>query len=210
MQYLDILEKHLIVKGGGVKLDLSYDFFTPHTPVIELYEYVIHYAKGVDPKLYEKLIQSEGEEARKNLNLIKLAAIEKVYENLKSLIVSKEFQEALWEKLHIDGFYDKSIFVFIDPNNIEKHTDRIFMYIKYNAIVDIRDIIDEVGELCDGERENLVYNIQEHVKDSVKETIKMFEEEIFEPLPLIEAGDSRFISLATYYLHEPHIGSFQP
>lgn len=174
MQYLDILEKHLIVKGGGVKLDLSYDFFTPHTPVIELYEYVIHYAKGVDPKLYEKLIQSEGEEARKNLNLIKLAAIEKVYENLKSLIVSKEFQEALWEKLHIDGFYDKSIFVFIDPNNIEKHTDRIFMYIKYNAIVDIRDIIDEVGELCDGERENLVYNIQEHVKDSVKETIKMF------------------------------------
>ena len=173
MQYLDILEKHLIVKGGGVKLDLSYDFFTPHTPVIELYEYVIHYAKGMDPKLYEKLIQSEGEEARKNLNLIKLAAIEKVYENLKSLIVSKEFQEALWEKLHIDGFYDKSIFVFIDPNNIEKHTDRIFMYIKYNAIVDIRDIIDEVGELCDGERENLVYNIQEHVKDSVKETIKM-------------------------------------
>lgn len=179
MQYLDILEKHLIVKGGGVKLDLSYDFFTPHTPVIELYEYVIHYAKGMDPKLYEKLIQSEGEEARKNLNLIKLAAIEKVYENLKSLIVSKEFQEALWEKLHIDGFYDKSIFVFIDPNNIEKHTDRIFMYIKYNAIVDIRDIIDEVGELCDGERENLVYNIQEHVKDSVKETIKMFEEEIY-------------------------------
>lgn len=140
MQYLDILEKHLIVKGGGVKLDLSYDFFTPHTPVIELYE--------------------------------------KVYENLKSLIVSKEFQEALWEKLHIDGFYDKSIFVFIDPNNIEKHTDRIFMYIKYNAIVDIRDIIDEVGELCDGERENLVYNIQEHVKDSVKETLKMFEEKI--------------------------------
>lgn len=140
MQYLDILEKHLIVKGGGVKLDLSYDFFTPHTPVIELYE--------------------------------------KVYENLKSLIVSKEFQEALWEKLHIDGFYDKSIFVFIDPNNIEKHTDRIFMYIKYNAIVDIRDIIDEVGELCDGERENLVYNIQEHVKDSVKEALKMFEEKI--------------------------------
>ena len=142
MEYIDALERHLIVKGGGVKLDLS-------------------------------------EEARKNLNLIKLAAIEKVYENLKSLIVSKEFQEALWEKLHIDGFYDKSIFVFINPNNIEKHTDRIFMHIKYNAIVDIRDIIDEVGELCDGERKNLVYNIQEHVKDSVKETIKMFEEEIY-------------------------------
>ena len=35
----------------------------------------------------------------------------------------------------------------------------------------------------------------------------------FELLPLslrLEVGDSRFISLATYYLHEPHIGSFQP
>jgi hypothetical protein len=31
------------------------------------------------------------------------------------------------------------------------------------------------------------------------------------PLSLrLEVGDSRFISLATYYLHEPHIGSFQP
>jgi hypothetical protein len=27
---------------------------------------------------------------------------------------------------------------------------------------------------------------------------------LFEPLPLIEVGDSRFISLVTYYLHEPH------
>jgi hypothetical protein len=143
MQYLDMLERHLIIKGGCVKLDLL-------------------------------------EEARKNLNLIKLAAIEKVYENLKSLIVSEEFQEALWEKLHEDGFYDKSIFVFINPNNIEKHTDRIFMYIKYNAIVDIRDIIDEVGELCDGERENLEAHVKDSVKDSVKETIKMFEEEIWE------------------------------
>lgn len=31
-----------------------------------------------------------------------------------------------------------------------------------------------------------------------------------ELLHLIEGGDSRFVGLATYYLHGPHIGPFQP
>ncbi len=105
----------------------------------------------------------------------------KLLEILRNLVTTNEFQIILWEKLHKTDF-DKSIFVFISPENISivqniSMQKEIIIYSNYNAIVDIRDI-DEEGELCDGEQENIVYDIQEHVKDSIKEALKMFEEEI--------------------------------
>ena len=50
----------------------------------------------------------------------------------------------------------------------------------------------------------------EKQNELIDEMNKLISDLVIEPLPLIEVGDSRFISLATYYLHEPHIGSFQP
>jgi len=136
MEYIDVLERHLVIENERIELHLPFEFF---------------------PKVMGKY---------------------KLLEILRRLVTTSEFQIVLWEKLHKETDFDKSIFLFISPKDISMK-DEINMYINYNAIVDIRDIIDEVGELCDGERENLVYYIQEHVKDSVKETIKMFEEEIY-------------------------------
>ena len=125
MEYIDALERHLVIENERIELHLPFEFF----PQLEI---------------------------------------------LRRLVTTSEFQVILWEKLHKEtDDFDKSIFLFISPEDISMK-DEINMCVNYNAIVDIRDIIDEVGELCDGERENLVYNIQEHVKDSVKETIKMF------------------------------------
>lgn len=142
MEYIDALERHLVIENKRIKLHLPFEFF----PQMGKY---------------------------------------KLLETLRRLVTTSEFQIVLWEKLHKETDFDKSIFLFISPEDISiapkdiSMKDEINMYVNYNAIVDIRDIIDEVGKLCDGERENLVYNIQEHVKDSVKETIKMFEEEIY-------------------------------
>ena len=133
MEYIDALERHLVIENK--RIELHFEFF----PQMGKY---------------------------------------KLLEILRRLVTTSEFQIVLWEKLHKETDFDKSVFLFISPEDISVK-DEINMYVNYNAIVDIRDIIDEVGELCDGERENLVYNIQEHVKDSVKETIKMFEEEIY-------------------------------
>lgn len=121
MEYIDALERHLVIENKRIELHLPFEFFP----------------------------------------------------QIRRLVTTSEFQIVLWEKLHKETDFDKSVFLFISPEDISVK-DEINMYINYNAIVDIRDIIDEVGELCDGERENLVYYIQEHVKDSVKETIKMF------------------------------------
>ena len=103
----------------------------------------------------------------------------KLLEILRRLVTTSKFQIVLWEKLHKETDFDKSVFLFISPEDISVKDDEINMYINYNAIVDIRDIIDEVGELCDGERENLEEHVKDSVKESVKETIKMFEEEIY-------------------------------
>ena len=139
MEYIDALERHLVIENKRIELHLPFEFF----PQMSKY---------------------------------------KSLEILRRLVTTSEFQVILWEKLHKEtDDFDKSIFLFISPEDISMK-DEINMCVNYNAIVDIRDIIDEVGELCDGERENLVYNIQEHVKDSVKETIKMFEEEIYKHL----------------------------
>jgi len=47
------------------------------------------------------------------------------------------------------------------------------------------------------------------MRESFAERPYMHKPHFFEPLHLtlrLEGGDSRFVSLATYYLHEPHIG----
>ena len=129
MEYIDALERHLVIENKRIELHLPFEFF----PQMGKY---------------------------------------KLLEILRRLVTTSEFQIVLWEKLHKETDFDKSVFLFISPEDISVK-DEINMYVNYNAIVDIRDIIDEVGELCDGERENLVYNIQEHVKDSVKETLNL-------------------------------------
>lgn len=184
MEYIDVLERHLVIENERIELHLPFEFF-PQVEPNYLYNSILEYAKEMGNELYKTLTESEGEERRKIIALIKVMGKYKLLEILRRLVTTSEFQIVLWEKLHKETDFDKSIFLFISPEDISiapkdiSMKDEINMYVNYNAIVDIRDIIDEVGELCDGERENLVYYIQEHVKDSVKETIKMFEEEIY-------------------------------
>jgi len=186
MEYIDVLGRHLVIENERIELHLPFEFF-PQVEQNYLYNSILEYAKETDDEVYEKLTESKGEERRKIIDLIKVMGKYKLLEILRHLATTSEFQFVLWEKLHKPDF-DNSIFLFILPEDINiaskdiRMNDEINMCVNYNAIVDIRDIIDEVGELCDGERKNLVYNIQEHVKDSVKETIKMFEEEISETL----------------------------
>lgn len=177
MEYIDALERHLVIENKRIELHLPFEFF-PQVEPNYLYNSILEYAKEMGNELYKTLTESEGEERRKIIALIKVMGKYKLLEILRRLVTTSEFQIVLWEKLHKETDFDKSVFLFISPEDISVK-DEINMYVNYNAIVDIRDIIDEVGELCDGERENLVYYIQEHVKDSVKETIKMFEEEIY-------------------------------
>lgn len=177
MEYIDALERHLVIENKRIELHLPFEFF-PQVEPNYLYNSILEYAKEMGNELYKTLTESEGEERRKIIALIKVMGKYKLLEILRRLVTTSEFQIVLWEKLHKETDFDKSVFLFISPEDISMK-DEINMFVNYNAIVDIRDIIDEVGELCDGERENLVYNIQEHVKDSVKETIKMFEEEIY-------------------------------
>jgi len=188
MEYIDVLGRHLVIENERIELHLPFEFF-PQVEQNYLYNSILEYAKETDDEVYEKPTETEGEERRKIIDLIKVMGKYKLLEILRHLATTSEFQFVLWEKLHKTDF-DNSIFLFILPEDINivpkdiNMNDEINMCVNYNAIVDIRDIIDEVGELCDGERENLVYNIQEHVKDSIKETIKMFEEEIHKHLTI--------------------------
>lgn len=187
MAYMDALERHLVIENERIEVHLPFEFF-PQVEPNYLYNSILEYAKETDDEVYEKLTESEGEERRKIIDLIKVMGKYKLLEILRHLVTTSEFQIVLWEKLHKETDFDKSIFLFILPEDISiapkdiSMNDEINMYVNYNAIVDIRDIIDEVGELCNGEQENIVYDIQEHVKDSVKEALKMFEVEISETL----------------------------
>jgi len=186
MEYIDALGRHLVIENERIELHLPFEFF-PQVEQNFLYTSVLEYAKETDDEVYEKLTESEGEERRKIIDLIKVMGKYKLLEILRHLATTSEFQFVLWKKLHKTDF-DNSIFLFILPEDINiapkdiSMNDEINMCVNYNAIIDIRDIIDEVGELCNGEQENIVYDIQEHVKDSVKEALKMFEVEISETL----------------------------
>lgn len=184
MKYIDVLGRHLVIENERIEVHLPFEFF-PQVEPNYLYTSVLEYAEETDDEIYEKLTKSEGEERRKIIDLIEVMCRYELLEILRNLVTTSEFQIVLWEKLHKD--FDKSIFVFVSPENISivqniSMQKEIIIYSNYNAIIDIRDIIDEVGELCNGEQENIVYDIQEHVKDSVKEALKMFEVEISETL----------------------------
>ena len=186
MKYIDVLERHLVIENERIEVHLPFEFF-PQVEPNYLYTSVLEYAEETDDEVYEKLTKSECEERRKIIDLIEVMCRYELLEILRNLVTTSEFQIVLWEKLHKDTDFDKSIFVFVSPENISivqniSMQKEIIIYSNYNAIIDIRDIIDEVGELCNGEQENIVYDIQEHVKDSVKEALKMFEVEISETL----------------------------
>ena len=186
MKYIDVLGRHLVIENERIEVHLPFEFF-PQVEPNYLYTSVLEYAEETDDEIYEKLTKSEGEERRKIIDLIEVMCRYELLEILRNLVTTSEFQIVLWEKLHKDTDFDKSIFVFVSPENISivqniSMQKEIIIYSNYNAIIDIRDIIDEVGELCNGEQENIVYDIQEHVKDSVKEALKMFEVEISETL----------------------------
>lgn len=139
MEYIDALERHLVIEDKRIEL---------HLPLFEFFPQMGKY---------------------------------KLLEILRRLVTTSEFQIVLWEKLHKETDFDKSVFLFISPEDISMK-DEINMFVNYNAIVDIRDIIDEVGELCDAERESIVYDIQDLIKDSVKDTLHLFEGDFYDAI----------------------------
>ncbi|HOL87510.1 MAG TPA: hypothetical protein PLK32_09155, partial [Defluviitoga tunisiensis] len=87
MEYIDVLERHLVIENERIELHLPFEFF-PQVEPNYLYNSILEYAKEMGNELYKTLTESEGEERRKIIALIKVMGKYKLLEILRRLVTT--------------------------------------------------------------------------------------------------------------------------